>query len=69
MESVTHITRITTSMLKKANTVQIHLQVITSVDLVILEGTAGMMNGDWQAGTDLLWPQIPCPPKPYRATF
>ena len=28
-----------------------------------------MLTGDWQVGSDLLWPDIPCPPKQYWATF
>jgi hypothetical protein len=27
------------------------------------------LAGDWQTGSDLLWPDIPCPPKQYLATF
>ena len=72
MENFTRISGITTSTLKRANTVRIYLRVITIADLANPEGTAipdGMLNGDWQAGTDLLWPRIPCPPKPYWATF
>jgi len=72
MEAFTQIPRITTSMLRRANTVRLYLRVITIADITNPEGTTipdGMLNGDWQAGTDLLWPQIPCPPKPYWATF
>ncbi len=72
MERFTQIPRITTGILKKANTVRIYLCIITIVDLVNPEGSIipeGMLNGDWQAGSNLLWPQIPCPPKPSWAIF
>ncbi len=80
MERFTQIPRITTGILKKTNTVQIYLHIFTIADLVNPEGTTvpeGMLNGDWQAGSNLLWPQIPCPSKPnweifrkcIRATF
>jgi hypothetical protein len=29
----------------------------------------GMLNRDSQAGSDFLWPEIPCLPKPYWAIF
>jgi hypothetical protein len=70
MERFTQIPRIITGILKKANTVRIYLHIITIADRVNPEGTTipeGMLNGDWQAGSNLLWPQIPCPPKPYWA--
>ena len=72
MERFAKIPGITTGILKKANIVWIYLRVITIADLANPEGTTIpdlMMNGDWQAGTNLLWPQIPCPPKPYWAIF
>lgn len=28
-----------------------------------------MLNGDWQAVSDLMWPYQPCPPKAFFATF
>ena len=67
MEKFTRIPGITASTLRRANTVRIYLRaVITIADLANPGGTTipdGMLNGDWQAGTDLLWPRIPCPPK------
>jgi hypothetical protein len=51
MERFSQISKITTGSLKKANTVQIYLHVITIANLAIPEGTAipdVMMNGDWQ---------------------
>ncbi len=72
MERFIQIPRITMGTLKKANTVQIYLQVITIADLTNPEDIVipdGMMNGDWQAGTDLLWHRIPYPPNPYWAIF
>jgi hypothetical protein len=72
MERFTQIPRITTGILKKTNTVRIYLHIITIADLLNAEGTTipeGMLNGDWQAGSSLLRPQIPCPPKPYWEIF
>jgi hypothetical protein len=72
IERFTQIPRITTGILKKVITVRIYLCIITISDLVNPKGTTlpeGMLNGDWQAGSNLLWPQIPCPPKPYWAIF
>jgi len=72
MERFTAIPRITTGQLKQANTVRLYLRVISIADLTDPEGSTipdGMLTGDWQAGSDLLWPDIPCPPKWYWATF
>ena len=72
MARFTTIPRITIGQLKQANTVRLYLRVITIADLTDPEGSTipdGMLNGDWQAGSDLLWPDIPCPPKHYWATF
>jgi hypothetical protein len=72
MERFAKIAGITTGILKKANIVCIYLRVITIADLANPEGTTipdGLMKGDWQAGIDLIWPQILCPPKPYWAIF
>ena len=72
IEQFTTILRITKGQLKQANTVRLYLRVITISDLTDPEGSTipdGMLTGDWQAGSDLLWPDIPCPPKQYWATF
>ena len=65
MARFTTIPRITIGQLKQANTVRLYLRVITIADLTDPEGSTipdGMLTGDWQAGSDLLWPDIPCPP-------
>ena len=72
IERFTTIPRITRGQLTQANTVRLYLRVITIADLTDPEGSTipdGMLTGDWQAGSDLLWPDIPCPPKKYWATF
>ena len=72
MERFCSIPGITTSQLKHANTVRLHLRVVTIADISDNTGTFiphGMLNGDWQAGSDLKWPHQPCPPKTYFATF
>jgi hypothetical protein len=51
---------------------QLYLRVITIADLTDPKSSTipyGMLTGDWQAGSDLLWPDISCPPKQYWATF
>ncbi|KAL3762232.1 hypothetical protein ACHAWU_004770 [Discostella pseudostelligera] len=63
---------ITTAQLKRANAVRLYLRVVTIADLCDPTGTFipnGMLNGDWQAGSDLQWPFQPQPPKPFFATF
>jgi len=65
MERFTTIPRITRGQLKQANTVRLYLRVITIADLTAPEGSTipdGMLTRDWQAGSDLLWPDIPCLP-------
>ena len=45
--------------LKQANTVWLYLRVVTITDLSNTKGTFipnGMLNGDWQAGSNLKWP-------------
>ncbi len=72
MEHFTAIPRITRGKLKQANTVRLYLRVISIADLTAPEGSTipdGMLTGDWQAGSDLLWPDIPYPPNWYWATF
>jgi len=63
---------VTQSQLRRANTVRLYLRVITLADLCDPTGNyipSSMLNGDWQAGSDLLWPFQPQPPKSYFATF
>ncbi len=72
MEQFTTIPGITKGQLKQANTVRLYLRAITMADLTDPDGSTipdGMLTGDWQAGSDLLWLDIPCPPKRYWASF
>lgn len=72
MERFISVPGVTTSQLRQANTVRIYLRVVTIADLANDTGRyipSGMLNGDWQAGSDLKWPYQPCPPKPYFNTF
>jgi len=72
MERFLTIKGITTAQLRRANTVRLYLRVVTIADLCDPTGSyipGGMLTGDWQAGSDLLWPHQPLPPKPYFATF
>jgi hypothetical protein len=66
------IPRITNAQLCRANTVRLFLRVFTIANLCDAMGTyipSGMLNGVWQAGSDLLWPYQPTPPKSYFSTF
>ena len=50
----------------------VDLRVISIADLMDPEVTTipdRMLTDNWQAGTNLLWPDIPRPPKRYWATF
>ncbi len=63
---------ITTAHLRQANIVRLYLRVITIADLSDPTGSyipSGMLSGDWQAGSDLLWPTQPKPPRSYFAIF
>ena len=72
MEGFLAIPRVSRAQLRKANIVCIYLRVITIADLCDPTGTyipSGMLSGEWRAGSDLLWPMQPQPPKSYFATF
>lgn len=72
MERFISVPGVTTSQLRQANTVWLYLRVVTIADLSNKTGSyipSGMLNGDWQAGSDLKWPYQPCPLKPYFNTF
>ena len=59
MEAFVQIDGITTSTLIRANRVRLYLRVVTIADLADIGGTfipAGFLAGDWQAGSDILWP-------------
>jgi hypothetical protein len=72
MERFVQIPNITRAELRRANAVRLYLRVVTIADLADVGGSyipAGMLNGDWQAGSDLKWPFQPMPPKPFWRTF
>ena len=72
MEVFSHIKGITQGQLEKLNEVRLFLRVITIADLANPDGTHipdGMLVGDWQAGSDLLWPERPKPLKAWWALF
>ena len=56
MKVISTLTGITKGMLKKVNAVRLYLRVITIADLADASGSyvpAGMLLGQWQAGSDL----------------
>lgn len=72
METFNSIPGISRAKLRRANAVRLFLRVVTIADLCDVQGTHirdGMLQGDWQAGSDLRWPFQPNPPKPFWATF
>ena len=72
MEAFNNIPGITRAKLRQANSVRLYLRVVTVADLCDVQGTHirdGMLQGDWQAGSDFKWPYQPRPPKPFWATF
>ena len=72
MDQFSMIPGITRAKLRRANAVRIFLRVFSVADLADMQGTHirdGMLQGDWQAGSDLLWPYQPKPPKAFWACF
>ena len=72
MECFSHIPGITRAKLRRANAVRLYLRVFSVADIADIPGTHirdGMLQGDWQAGSDLLWPYQPKPPKVFWACF
>ena len=72
MELFSAIPGITQGQLEKINAVRLYLRVITLADLADPDGTHipdGMLTGDWQAGSDLLVPDIQQPPKDWWKLF
>ena len=60
------------AQLRQANAVRLYLRVVTISDLSDTTGQyipSGSLNGDWQAGSSLMWPYQPRPPKSFFATF
>ena len=72
MERFMTIEWATQSILRKVNDVQLYLRVVTIADLADESGQVipdGILCGDWQAGSDLVWPRQPNPPKSHWALF
>ena len=72
MDQFARIPHISHAELCRANAVRLYLRVITIADLTDVGGhfiPAGMLTGDWQAGSDLQWPYQPLPPKNFWGTF
>ena len=60
MKRFSGIEWINQTMLRKANEVRLYLRVVTIADLADETGRFipdGMLCGDWQAGSDLHWPE------------
>ena len=74
MERFCDIPGITTGQLVKVNDVCIYVRMVTISDLTNPQGTHicdGMLGGSFQfqAGSDLYWPETPCPPEDAWAVF
>lgn len=72
MEAFCGIPGIALGQLIRVNEVRIYCRVVTIADLANPNGTHicdGMVDGSWQAGSDLYWLEIPCPPKEDWALF
>ena len=72
MEEISNLNGITKGQLKQVNAVRLYLRVITIADLTEETGTfvpAGILTGNWQAGTNLEWPRQNKPPPRAWNTF
>ena len=72
MDCFSQIRGITRAKLRRANAVRLYIRVFSVADIADIPGTHirdGMLQGDWQAGSDLLWPYQPKPPKVFWACF
>ena len=72
MERFVAIPGVQRSSLRQANAVRLYLRVVTIADLADLGGTyipADMLDGGWQAGSDIKWPFQPKPPQHFWSTF
>jgi hypothetical protein len=72
MEAFTSIPGISRAILRRTNAVRVYLRVVTLADLVDTSGTyipADLLNGKWQAGSDLKWPYQPNPPQTFWRAF
>ena len=72
MERISSLSGMTLRKLYRVNACRLYMRVITISDLVNESGTHipdNMLEGEWQAGSDLLWPRQESPPKPWWALF
>jgi hypothetical protein len=72
MQTFARCPHISRAMLRQANAVRLYLRVVTIADLADVGGSfipAGMLTGDWTAGTDLKWPYQPKPISTFWSTF
>ena len=66
MERLVESNLFSPSVLSRANNARLYLRVITIADLASEKGhyiPDGRFDGTFQAGSDLLFPDIPCPPR------
>ncbi len=69
MEAFNSIPGITHAKLQQTHAARLFLRVVLLADLCGVQGTHirdGMLQGDWQAGSDFKWPFQPNPPKPSK---
>lgn len=72
MEQFCNMSTVTQVQLCQANDVHLYIQVHSIADVHNIPGTHihdGMLDGDWQAGSNIQWPFQPKPPKPFCVTF
>lgn len=72
MEAFIAIPGVSRANLRRANAVRLYLRVVTLADLADVNGTyipADMLDGKWQAGSDLKWPYQPKPPLGFWRVF
>ena len=72
MDRFTAVAKVTRAQLRQCNAVRLYLRVVTISDLSDITGEyipSEALQGDWQAGSSLMWPYQPRPPKSFFATF
>lgn len=72
MDAFVAIPGITAAMLRQANEVRLYLRILTIADITHPDGQYipdDMLNGEWQAGSDVHWPHQQLPPPKFWATF
>ena len=72
MKAFSVIEGITQGKMDKANHCRMYMKCITIADLANEKGTTipgSRMNGEWRAGSTLVWPRLPKPPSKYWEVF